>query len=218
MGLLEMLEILALGGLVACLLERSKRRLQPALSLGAENDEDVKIAGATSGTVQNTSEDLERLAEMVKAEHENGNIERAKRLAVMLVDTVFTHDEFLKDIRNKDLTQQIRILMTFTLDICLENGLPNQITAQTAQNLFYEQIGLRDQAFFDEIQTSGAFSMYLLCARSEIANSFSIGEKFATLCKKEAEEEKDFIALGKNIFEYYLKYCYDRIKEAGFVK
>ncbi|MFA9380137.1 MAG: hypothetical protein ACERKO_03650, partial [Acetanaerobacterium sp.] len=181
------------------------------------DDSDIKIAGDTSQTTQHsTSEELERLAALVKTEHDNGNIERAKRLAVTLVDTVFTHDVFTDGVKDEELLVQIRLLITFTLDICLENGLPNQIVAQSAQNLFYEQISLRDHAFYDKLQTSGAFSMYLLCTRSESANSASIGDEFAKLCRREGDE--GYTKLGRDVFEYYLKLCADKIRSTQFVK
>ncbi len=184
---------------------------------GDNGDSDIKIAGEnTVREVSGSSEEMEDLAALIKAQHDNGNIERSKRLAVVLVETVFSHDVFTHGLEDKELLRQIKLLITFTVDVCMENGLPNSIVAQSAQNLFYEQISLRDHAFYDDIQTSGAFSMYLLCTRTEYANSASIGKEFAALCKK--DEDADYIRLGKDIFEYYLKLCADKIREAQFVK
>lgn len=209
-----MLSLLTAAGLIFCAMEKSKQNRVLAYAAEAD-DSDIKIAGEKPQH-QSWSEELEQLADLVKSEHDNGNIQRAKRLAVTLVDTVFTHDIFTDGVTDDNLLLQIRLLITFTIDICMENGLPNQIVAQSAQNLYYEQIMLRDKSFYDEIQTSGAFSMYLLCTRSETANSTSIGEEFAKLCGK--EDDSEYIKLGRDIFEYYLKLSYDKIRACEFVK
>lgn len=214
MELYGLLSILTVLGLSFCALNQYKKGRLVAYAAGGD-DSDIKIAGEKPHA-QSSSEELERLAALVKAEHDNGNIQRAKRLAVALVDTVFTHDVFTDGVTDRSLVLQIRLLITFTIDICMENGLPNPVVAQTAQNLYYEQITLRDRAFYDEIQTSGAFSMYLLCTRSESANSTSIGEEFANLCGKEGDSE--YIKLGRDIFEYYLKLCADKMRASEFVK
>ncbi len=207
--------LFAAMGLTACAVEAHNQKRGRTLAFAAMGDDnDIKIAGEAPKQT-GFSEELERLAALAKTEHDNGNIQRAKRLAVTLVDTVFTHDIFTDKIEDEHLRLQIRLLITFTFDICMDNGLPNQIIAQTAQNLYYEQINLRKRAFYDEIQTSGAFSMYLLCTRSESANSTTIGEEFATLCGKDRDGE--YIKLGRDIFEYYLKLCADKIKAAEFV-
>lgn len=217
MELLVVLFILAVMGSVAMVLKHSQRLIRFAV-LEDAGDSDIKIAGEENDPDETAgnSEELDELAGLIKAEHDNGNIERSKRLAVQLVETVFSHDIFTHGLEDQELLLQIRLLITFTVDVCLENGLPNAIDAQSAQNLFYEQISLRDHAFYDEIQTSGAFSMYLLCTRSEVSNSTSIGKEFAALCKKATDAE--YTRLGKSIFEYYLKLCADKIREANFVK
>lgn len=214
MELYGFLSLLTAMGLAFYALKQCNKK--PFVAYSADTDDsDIKIAGEKPRALS-SSEELERLAALVKAEHDNGNIQRAKRLAVALVDTVFTHDAFTDGVTDRTLLLQIRLLITFTIDICMENGLPNPIVAQTAQNLFYEQITLRDRAFYDEIQTTGAFSMYLLCTRSESANSTSIGEEFANLCGREGDSE--YIKLGKDIFEYYLKLCADKMRASEFVK
>lgn len=217
MELFGLLSVMTALGLTFCAMIRyGQNRPERVCAYAADSgDEDIKIAGDKPRTT-GSSEDLERLAAIVKAQHDNGNIQRAKRLAVSLVDTVFTHDLFTEERQDQALLLQIRLLIAFTFDICMENGLPNQIAAQTAQNLFYEQITLRERSFYDEIQTTGAFSMYLLCTRSETANSTTIGREFAALCGK--EDDADTVKLGKDIFEYYLRLCADKIREAGFVK
>lgn len=217
MELLVALFIVTVMCAVVLVSNRSKQRGLMLAVVSDESDSDIKIAGEDEpDEAAGSSEELDELAELIKAEHDNGNIERSKRLAVQLVETVFSHDIFTHGLQDEELLRQIRLLITFTVDVCLENGLPNQIDAQTAQNLFYEQISLRDHAFYDEIQTSGAFSMYLLCTRSEISNSTSIGKEFAALCKK--TDDAEYTRLGKSIFEYYLKLCADKIREANFVK
>ncbi|SDN76817.1 hypothetical protein [Acetanaerobacterium elongatum] len=217
MELLVALLILMTMGMVLVVSNRLQRRFKLAV-VEDTGDSDIKIAGEENepDEAAGNSEELDELAGIIKAEHDNGNIERSKRLAVQLVETVFSHDIFTHGLKDQELLLQIRLLITFTVDVCLENGLPNAIDAQSAQNLFYEQISLRDREFYDEIQTSGAFSMYLLCTRSEVSNSTSIGKEFAALCKKANDTE--YTHLGKSIFEYYLKLCADKIREANFVK
>lgn len=217
MDLIGALGVVTVLGTAFYMASRFGRQGVQLARISDNGDSDIKIAGeSTVRETPGSSEELESLAVLVKAEHDNGNIERSKRLAVALVDTVFTHDVFTSGVEDEELLSQIRLLMTFTVDVCMENGLPNPIAAQSAQNFFYEQLSLRNNGFYNEIQTSGAFSMYLLCTRSELANSTSIGNEFAALCKK--EDDAEYIRLGKDIFEYYLKLCADKIRELQFVK
>lgn len=182
------------------------------------DDSDIKIAGSKMPDNANEGfgEDMDEVAQLIMREKQNGNITKAKKLGISFVDTIFSDDVFTSGSDDSFFIKQVKMLITFTVDLCMDNGMPNKILSQSAQNIFYEQVRLRDPVFYDEIQTMGAFSMYLLCARSEAANSVAIGEDFAKLCKKENDEECK--KLGQKIFEYYLAICREKIKNAGFVK
>lgn len=63
------------------------------------------------------------------------------------------------------LLTQRRILLAFAVEVGLDAFLPNNLVAQTAQNVFYNTLHITAPAFYDDLQESGAFSFYYMYVR-----------------------------------------------------
>ena len=132
--------------------------------MGLEDDRDMKIAGDDFEPVNEAGADVGHEAQLLEQEKENGNLSRARRLGAILADEVSAVEG---DSRTDDsaLLTQRRILLSFAVEVGLDALLPNSLTAQTAQDIFYNSLRVTAPRFYDDLQASGAFSFYYLCVR-----------------------------------------------------
>ena len=132
--------------------------------MGLEDDRDMKIAGDDFEPVNEAGADVGHEAQLLEQEKETGNLSRARRLGAILADEVSAVEG---DSRTDDsaLLTQRRILLSFAVEVGLDALLPNSLTAQTAQDIFYNSLRVTAPPFYDDLQASGAFSLYYLCVR-----------------------------------------------------
>ena len=107
--------------------------------MGLEDDRDMKIAGDDFEPVNEAGADVGHEAQLLEQEKENGNLSRARRLGAILADEVSAVEG---DSRTDDsaLLTQRRILLSFAVEVGLDALLPNSLTAQTAQDIFYNSL------------------------------------------------------------------------------
>lgn len=171
-----------------------------------DDDSDMKIAGDDFDDAEDTAEaaeeSVEETALLLDQEKKNGNLNRARRLGAIMADEVSAvegdNDPLQETAENHALPTQRRILSAFAVEVGLDAYLPNQLVAQTAQNIFYNTLHITAPAFYDDLQESGAFSFYYLCFRDGRQVEKRIGETFATLCGRKDDEE--YTRLGSAIY------------------
>lgn len=157
-----------------------------------EDDSDMKIVGDDLEPVTDRRQaPPDETAHLLEAQKENGNLSRARRLGAILADEVSAVEGEACTEEAALLTQR-RILLAFVVEAELDRLLPNNLVAQTAQNVFYQSLRMTAPQFYEDLQASGAFSFYYLGVReggSADAVAHRVGETFATLCGRKGDAD-----------------------------
>jgi len=180
------------------------------------NDSDIKIAGdhPSKGMRILPEEPSEELALLLVRQRENGNLDRAREIGRR---TAFDLCNF-RDYRGETdqlVKEQMRILYAFTVAYGLGESFPNPLLAETATNEYMMTFKSVDEDYYDLIQISGAYSMYVLCSRNPLEMEVTIGGVFAKLCQHEGEV--DWERKGSQYFAEWLKGINDRMSHYVFV-
>ena len=167
-------------------------------------DSDIKIFGAQPKPDEEADE--LRLIRQMETQRANGNIDKAAKLGDYLSDIFLNEDELLRRLSAEvgaldypaAVIHQIKILMFFAAEYCINRELPNTILKSTAINALYGNIKYGDAAFYEEFSDGGEYSFYYLAMRKETRNVLQeIGRTFSMLCGKEdfnlTEEEVENI-------------------------
>ena len=171
------------------------------------DDSDMKIAGDDFEPVKKADEQesVEATARQLAQEKSNGNLSRARRLGAIMADEVSAIDGKTDPARetekNHALPMQRRILLAFAVEVGLDAFLPNQLVAQTAQNIFYNTLLITAPSIYEDLQESGAFSFYYLCFRDGRQVERRVGETFAALCGRKGDPEYE--QMGR---EFYIRF------------
>ena len=167
-------------------------------------DSDIKIFGKEPKAGETDELQLIRLMEAQRA---NGNIDKASKLGDYLSDIFLNEDELLRRLSEEvgaldypaAVIHQIKILMFFAAEYCINRELPNMILKSTAINALYGNIKYGDAAFYEEFSDGGEYSFYYLAMRKETRNVLQeIGRTFSMLCGK--EDDPAFVELGRRLF------------------
>ncbi len=168
-------------------------------------DSDIKIFGAQPKPDEEADE--LRLIRQMEAQRANGNIDKAAKLGDYLSDIFLNEDELLRRLSAEvgaldypaAVIHQIKILMFFAAEYCINRELPNTILKSTAINALYGNIKYGDAAFYEEFSDGGEYSFYYLAMRKETRNVLQeIGRTFSMLCGK--EDDPAFVELGRRLF------------------
>jgi len=176
-----------------------------------QDDSDMKIVGEYVKP-EDAADELTRL---LKVQQENGNLDRARALGDILVETA---REAAADhpSENETLLLQRWLLLLFTTDIEVQRLLPNGLVARTAFARFYDVLQQTEPAIYEQLQQNGSLSFYYLCQENGVIDKTKAAETFASLCGR--GEDKRTIALGKALIEQ-CKVKVDALADAqGFVK
>ncbi len=170
-------------------------------------DNDIKIFVGKSK--KDTDDSIALISEM-NAQRSNGNTEKAKKLGKELstrfLDTVQLRESLSKEVGPLDYPQsiifQIKILMFFTAEYCINRLLPNTLLKSTATNTIYDSIMKNAGQFYDEFSDGVEYSFYYLAIKKDDMIS-AVGKTFAMVSRKEGNEE--FEKLGSEIFKVVAK-------------
>lgn len=166
------------------------------------DDNDMKIF--VKRPKDDSVDEVALIAEM-NEQRSNGNTEKAKQLGKHLAE-LFLHEETLHaDLESvvgkidypKPIIFQIKILMFFTAEYCINRILPSTMLKSTAINVLYDSIMKSASDFYSEFSDGVEYSFYYLAVKKDDITA-SIGKAFAMVCRKDKEEE--FIDLGSRIF------------------
>lgn len=185
------------------------------------NDNDMKIFGhsALSELGPFDSETVSSIMQQVEREKRNGNLGKARRMGARLAEDIAAIDHATPPANgaaeNPALLTQRRILLVFAAEVGLDAFLPNNLTAQEAQNILYNNLHLAAPAFYDELQDSGAFSFYYLCVRDGRQVERCIGETFARLCGM--ADSESYIRMGIDAYNRFMAQIKRLADSMGFV-
>ena len=187
------------------------------------NDNDVKIFDDTvnlSDFVPFDTETATAMMQQVAQEKQNGNLGKARRMGARLAEDIAAIDHATPPANgaaeNAALMTQRRILLAFAAEVGLDAFLPNNLTAQEAQNIFYNNLHLTAPAFYDDLQDSGAFSFYYLCVRDGRHVERKIGETFARLCGM--ADSESYIRMGIDAYNRFMTQVKRMADSMNFVR
>lgn len=222
--MLELLVILMGTGIILWTLVEGTRK---NLTLAVTGDEDMKIVEG-SFTRPSGKEELSEAEAVAKAYMEQksaGNVEKARALGRQYADTLrmestdllglekerkATEGEgnlpFAKETSDQLLRAHHRtVLFSYAVNRAIADLSPNSILAQTALNVFYDDLESKDPALAAHVRDMAAFSLYILCDRSENCLEDEIGNIYARLCGGEGQPE--LVEEGDSCFRRYYELC-----------
>lgn len=167
------------------------------------DDSDIKIFNDKINS-QESFDEVSVIAEM-KLHRSNGNSEKAKALGKHLADIFVDEEKMIKDLAKEvgpldfddDIMYQIKVLLAFTAEYCINHSLSSPLLSNTAINRMYDTVKSSAFEFYDRLDDGAEYSFYYLALRKSADISKEIGKAFAMIC-----ENHDFAELGKNLFEF----------------
>lgn len=169
------------------------------------DDSDVKIF-TDSDTNSEVSYEVSVIAEMTK-HRSNGNIMKAKQLGKHLAEIFVDEPSLLNQLEaevgkidcDDDQMYQIKVLLVFTAEYCINRFLPATLLSNTAVTSLYDTVIKKASAFYDRLDDAAEYSFYYLAVRKGIDIAQNIGVSFAMLCGK--DKDAYYTNLGKRLFE-----------------
>ena len=169
------------------------------------DDSDVKIF-TDSDTPQETSNEVFVIAEMTK-HRSNGNILKAKQLGKHLAEIFVDEPSLLSQLEGEigkircdaDDMYQVKVLLVFTAEYCINHLLPSTLLSNTAVNALYDTVIKKAADFYDRLDDAAEYSFYYLAVRKGENISDNIGVSFAMLCGE--DKNSYYTNLGKQLFE-----------------
>lgn len=167
------------------------------------DDSDIKIFNDKDSFNEGLDE-VAVIAEM-KRHRSNGNSEKAKALGKHLADIFVDEQKMIKDLAKEvgpldfddDIMYQIKVLLAFTAEYCINHSLSSPLLSNTAINKMYDTVKASAFEFYDRLDDGAEYSFYYLALRKSADISLEIGKAFAMICGS-----SDFSELGKNLFEF----------------
>lgn len=167
------------------------------------DDSDIKIFN-DKGQPEENFDEITVIEEM-KRHRINGNFDKAKELGKQLADIFVDETKLMRDLAKEvgsldfedDIIYEIKVLLAFTAEYCINHSLTSPLLSNTAINKMYDTVKENAFEFYDRLDDGAEYSFYYLALRRSGETSAEIGKAFAMLC-----ENKDFATLGKNLFEF----------------
>lgn len=183
-------------------------------------DNDIKIF---VGKSKNEADDTIALISEMNTQRSNGNTQKAKdlgkELSARFLDTENLRCSLEEEVGPLNYSEkiifQIKILMFFTAEYCINRLLPNALLKNTATNTIYDSIIKNAGAFYEEFSDAVEYSFYYLAIKKEDFIS-AVGKTFAMVCGKGADAE--FEKLGSEIFKVVAKEVESIIESYDFQK
>lgn len=168
------------------------------------DDSDIKIFNDIKSN--ESFDEVSVIAEMTR-QRSSGNIDKAKKLGKHLAEIFVDEPHLLKDLEgevgtldyNDDIMYQLKVLLVFTAEYCINHSLSSPLLSNTAVNSMYDTVSSKAFEFYDRLDDAAEYSFYYLAVRKGINIPQNIGISFAMLCGK--EKDGKFTSLGTNLFE-----------------
>ncbi|MBQ0110346.1 MAG: hypothetical protein KBS41_00245 [Oscillospiraceae bacterium] len=105
--------------------------------------------------------------EEYQRERINGNIEKAKALGQQIAQALVDNSESAISEQTEAAIESQKILLySVTATTAFETYCPNQVTANTALNAFFDRLKVLDESIYEDCCDSGAYSFYFLPIRA----------------------------------------------------
>ncbi len=169
------------------------------------DDSDVKIF-TDKDAPKDVSNEVSVIAEMTK-HRSNGNILKAKQLGKHLAEIFVDEPSLLSQLEGEvgkiqcddDDMYQIKVLLVFTAEYCINHLLTSTLLSNTAVNALYDTVIKKAAEFYDRLDDAAEYSFYYLAVRKGDKISDNIGVSFAMLCGE--DKNSYYTNLGKRLFE-----------------
>ena len=169
------------------------------------DDSDMKIFN-DGGAPEEAPLEVNIIAEMTK-HRSNGNILKAKQLGKHLAEIFVDEPSLLSQLEGEvgkiqcdaDDMHQIKVLLVFTAEYCINRFLPATLLSNTAVNALYDTVIKKAAEFYDRLNDAAEYSFYYLAVRKAVDISKNIGISFAMLCGEGKNEY--YSDLGRRLFE-----------------
>lgn len=171
-------------------------------------DSDMKIVGQEPVKTVETNE-----VEELRREEANGNLARARALGAWLVRAA-SSIELSTPIDDKRLIAQRWLLLVFTIEHELAQLLP-EVSAQTAQNEFYNSLHIDAPHIYEELQENGGMTFYYLALQAENVPA-AVGKTFAGLYGRANDAE--MVQMGTDLYTACVREVEDLVSKQNFVK
>lgn len=186
------------------------------------DDSDIKIFN-DSDEQPELADEISIIDEM-KRHRTNGNILKAKQLGKHLAEIFIDEPHLLSDLegevgsikRDEDDMYQIKVLLIFTAEYCINRLLPATVLSNTAVTAMYDALSKKAAQFYDRLDDAAEYSFYYLAVRKAVDISKNIGISFAMLCGE--KEDEYYTNLGQRLFEVAQHEITKIIKSFGFEK
>lgn len=179
------------------------------------DDSDMKIVGAPLPP-QKPQDEGEEAADLYSRELNNGNLNRAHEIGKLFAKTILSGELLPSEEREKTEFEQrnILILFAFVADQAINHFCPNTMTAQSAENEFYNEIRTNNPSLYESVSRSGAFSIYLLCQKGSEGKRNEIGKAYAKIIRKPDDKEAE--NAGERLYKSFWDYCFEHFKNIEF--
>ncbi len=182
-------------------------------------DDDIKIFNAKP---KNDTLDSIALIEEMNTQRMNGNTEKAKQLGKYLSDRFLDGEELKRSLEEEvgvldyppKVILQIKILMFFTAEYCINRLLPNTMLKATSTNTIYDNVMKNAGEFYREFSDGVEYSFYYLAVKKDDIPS-AVGKAFAMICRK--ENDATYEKLGSDVFRVVSKEVESIIEKYSFI-
>lgn len=169
------------------------------------DDSDVKIF-TDSETSPEAAYEIAVISEMTK-HRSNGNFLKAKELGKHLAEIFVDEPTLLSRLedevgnikRDEDDMYQMKVLLVFTAEYCINHLLPSAFLSGIAVNALYDRVIKKAASFYERLDDAAEYSFYYLAVRKGVNIADNIGVSFAMLCGEDKNEY--YTTLGKRLFE-----------------
>ena len=193
--------------------------MSDAVDFAVENDEDMKIAPeANASGGHRWEEDMSVAATNQFMQQKNsGNIDKARGLgheyAMLLLDN---SSLLTKLVGSSDEISHAILLYSYVVNRVISRHSQDSILARTALNVFYNTIETSSDEIYGYVNDTAAFSLYILCERSEFEIAEKIGSTYASLLGRASEPEA--IDRGISLYKAFCEICEARQKEVVYAE
>ncbi len=182
-------------------------------------DDDIKIFQA-----KEKSDTLDSIAliEEMNTQRFNGNTQKAKQLGKYLASRFLDEEQLKTSLEEEigtmdfpeDVMLQIKILMFFTAEYCINRLLPNTLLKTTAINTVYDSVMKKAADFYKEFSDAAEYSFYYLAVKKDDICD-SVGKAFAMVCRK--GDDLRYQKLGCDVFRVVSKEVESIIASYSFI-
>ena len=183
-------------------------------------DNDIRIAGDKPSESLNHENSYPLSSEEFQNDRANGNIHKAKELgkitADLLIESCKQHIKMLDESEeDSGISVQRILLLSFSATVAFEKFCPSTVTANMAQNTFFDAIEQSDPDIYKHSSDTGAFSFYFLAYRSGNDSERRIGQTFAMICGHDGDPI--YQELGETLYCWFVGVIKEKAAEQNFI-